>query len=62
MGVDGRNLLICPNCDTLNPLFAALNLNKENRRENRTPSKRAQESRLLAAGVAQLVEQFFRKE
>ena len=37
--------LICPNCDALNPTFAALN--KGNGRKNRAPSKRAQEGRLL---------------
>jgi len=37
--------LICPNCDTLNPTFAALN--KGNGRTNRAPSKRAQEGRSL---------------
>ena len=37
--------LICPNCDSLNPTFAALN--KGNGRKNRAPSKRAQEGRLL---------------
>lgn len=46
--------LICPNCDALNPTFAALN--KGNGRRNRASSKRAQEGRSLAnkyAGVAQ---------
>jgi len=37
--------LICPNCDSLTPTFAALN--KGNGRENRVPSKRAQKGRLL---------------
>lgn len=41
-----KNLrLICPNCDSLNPTFAALN--KGNGRTNRAPSKRAQKGRLL---------------
>lgn len=41
-----KNLrLVCPNCDALNPTFAALN--KGNGRENRVPSKRAQEGRRL---------------
>ena len=37
--------LICPNCDALNPTFAALN--KGSGRKNRASSKRAQEGRLL---------------
>ena len=37
--------LICPNCDSLTPTFAALN--KGNGRENRVSSKRAQKGRLL---------------
>lgn len=41
--------LICPNCDALNPTFAALN--KGNGRRNRAPSKRAQEGRLLAINM-----------
>lgn len=42
-----KNLrLICPNCDSLSPTFAALN--KGNGRENRSSSKRAKEGRLLA--------------
>lgn len=41
-----RNLrLICPNCDSLSPTFAALN--KGNGRKNRPLSKRAREARLL---------------
>ena len=38
--------LVCPNCDALNPTFAALN--KGNGRKNRAPSKRAQEGHLLS--------------
>jgi hypothetical protein len=38
--------LICPNCDALNPTFAALN--KGNGRGERVASKRAKEGRLLA--------------
>ena len=41
--------LICPNCDSLSPTFAALN--KGNGRANRARSKRAQESRLLAVNM-----------
>ena len=42
-----KNLrLICPNCDSLSPTFAALN--KGNGRANRVRSKRSQTSRLLA--------------
>ena len=37
--------LICPNCDALLPTFSALNKGKG--RENRAPSKRAQEASLL---------------
>lgn len=37
--------LICPNCDSLNPTYAALN--KGNVRKNRIPSKRAREGRLF---------------
>lgn len=37
--------LICPNCDALNPTFAALN--KGNGRKGRTLSKRAREGRLF---------------
>ncbi|KKU15432.1 MAG: hypothetical protein UX23_C0001G0031 [Parcubacteria group bacterium GW2011_GWB1_45_9] len=45
-----KNLrLICPNCDSLSPTFAALN--KGNGRTNRTRSKRAQEGRLLAMNM-----------
>jgi len=41
-----KNLrLICPNCDSLTPTYAALN--KGNGRKNRTPSKRAQKGRSL---------------
>ncbi len=45
--------LICPNCDALNPTFAALN--KGRGRASRVSSKRAREGRLLItknAGVA----------
>ncbi len=35
--------LVCPNCDSLSPTYAALN--KGNGRENRPPSKRAREAR-----------------
>ena len=38
--------LICPNCDSLTPTYAALNRGKG--REGRSPSKRAQSARLLA--------------
>lgn len=38
--------LVCPNCDALSPTFAALN--KGNGRSSRTPSKRAQEGKILA--------------
>ena len=41
--------LICPNCDALNPTFAALN--KGNGRTNRAPSKRAKEGRLLITNM-----------
>lgn len=41
--------LICPNCDSLSPTFAALN--KGNGRENRAPSKRAQKGRLLTMNM-----------
>ena len=37
--------LLCPNCDSLSPTYAALN--KGNGRRNRAPSKRAQEARNL---------------
>jgi len=37
--------LICPNCDSLTPTFAALN--RGNGRKNRVISKRAQKGRLL---------------
>jgi len=37
--------LICPNCDSITPTFAALNRGKG--RENRILSKRAKEARLL---------------
>lgn len=50
--------LICPNCDSLSPTYAALN--KGNGRKNRPASKRAQEGRMLIkkfAEVAQLAEQ-----
>lgn len=40
--------LVCPNCDSLSPTFAALNKGKG--RPMRAPSKRAQEWRLLAQG------------
>ncbi len=38
--------LVCPNCDSLSPTFAALN--KGNGRKNRAKSKRAEEARLRA--------------
>ncbi len=41
--------LICPNCDSLSPTFAALN--KGNGRANRARSKRAQEGGLLAMNM-----------
>lgn len=41
--------LICPNCDSLNPTFAALN--KGNGRKNRARSKRAKEGRLLVMNM-----------
>ena len=41
--------LICPNCDSLSPTFAALN--KGNGRRNRARSKRATEGRLLAVST-----------
>lgn len=45
-----KNLrLVCPNCDALNPTFAALN--KGNGREQRAPSKRAQEGRMLSKNM-----------
>lgn len=46
---EGNLRLICPNCDSLNPTFAALN--KGNGRVNRARSKRAQESHLLVANL-----------
>ena len=39
--------LICPNCDSLSPTYAALNRGKG--RSNRALSKRAKEGRLLVA-------------
>lgn len=39
--------LVCPNCDSLSPTYAALN--KGNGRKNRALSKRAMEGRLLRA-------------
>lgn len=45
-----KNLrLICPNCDSLSPTFAALN--KGNGRANRVRSKRSQASRLSVANM-----------
>lgn len=41
--------LVCPNCDSLSPTYAALN--KGNGRPNRRPSKRAQEGRRLIIGA-----------
>lgn len=38
--------LVCPNCDSLSPTFAALN--KGNGRKNRAKSKRAEEASLRA--------------
>ncbi len=43
--VESNLRLICPNCDALLPTFSALNKGKG--RENRAPSKRAQEARIL---------------
>lgn len=43
--VESNLRLICPNCNALSPTYAALN--KGNGRENRPPSKRAQEGRNL---------------
>src|SRR3989338_1553332 len=45
-----KNLrLICPNCDSLNPTFAALNKGKG--RASRARSQRAQEGRLLVMNM-----------
>lgn len=41
--------LLCPNCDSLNPTYAALN--RGNGRKNRVLSKRAKESRTLNMGL-----------
>ncbi len=46
---EGNLRLICPNCDSLNPTFAALN--KGSGRKNRAPSKRAQKGRLLTINM-----------
>jgi len=44
-----KNLrLVCPNCDSLSPTYAALN--KGNGRKNRSLSKRITEARLLKSG------------
>ncbi len=43
--VESNLRLVCPNCDSLSPTYAALN--KGNGRKNRRPSKRAQEGRRL---------------
>lgn len=43
--VESNLRLVCPNCDALSPTYAALN--KGNGRENRPPSKRAEEGRKL---------------
>lgn len=43
--VESNLRLVCPNCDSLLPTYAALN--RGNGRENRAISKRAQEGRLL---------------
>ena len=43
--IEGNLRLICPNCDSLNPTYAALN--KGNGRKGRILSKRAKEGRLL---------------
>ena len=53
--------LICPNCDSLSPTYAALN--KGNGRENRSTSRRVQEARVFVkqAALAQLVERRYRK-
>jgi hypothetical protein len=44
--VEDNLRLICPNCDSLSPTYAALN--KGNGRKNRVASKRSQESKSLA--------------
>jgi len=45
-----KNLrLVCPNCDSLSPTFAALN--KGNGRTNRARSKRAQAGRMLVMNM-----------
>ncbi len=43
--VENNFRLICPNCDSLTPTYAGSN--KGNGRNNRAPSKRAKEGRLL---------------
>lgn len=43
--IESNLRLICPNCDSLNPTYAALN--KGNGRRKRALSKRAKEGRLL---------------
>ncbi|MDO8601699.1 MAG: HNH endonuclease [bacterium] len=43
--IESNLRLICPNCDSLSPTYAALN--RGNGRKNRVTSKRAQEGRLL---------------
>ena len=43
--VESNLRLVCPNCDSLSPTYAALN--KGNGRENRAISKRAREGRLF---------------
>ena len=44
--VESNLRLVCPNCDSLSPTYAGLNLG--NGRGNRVVSKRAKEGRLLA--------------
>ena len=44
--IESNLRLVCPNCDSLSPTYAALN--KGNGRANRAPSKRARHARLLA--------------
>ncbi len=43
---EGNLRLLCPNCDSITPTYAALN--KGNGRENRAVSKRAKSGRLFA--------------
>lgn len=43
--IEGNLRLVCPNCDALSPTYAGLN--NGNGRNDRSPSKRAKEGRLL---------------